>query len=155
MQVDIVEEPARRLGTVRHIGHYHDIGRAFGQLGQRLGAAAGPLFAGGAAMLGVFHDDPDTVPVDFLRSDASIVVPDDFVLPEGVTEQRLNGGRYATTVHTGAYEALAAVWERLRREWLPASGQQAASAPSFEIYLNDPGSTPKELLRTQLYLPLA
>lgn len=155
MNVEVVEQPARRLGTVRHVGHYHEIGRAFGQLGPRLGAAAGSLFAGGAAMVAVFHDDPDRVPAGQLRSDAAIVVPEGFALPDGLIEQRLDGGRYATTVHVGPYEQLGQVWQRLRREWLPSSGERAAARPSFELYVNDPGSTPKEQLRTQLFLPLA
>jgi AraC family transcriptional regulator len=39
-------------------------------------------------------------------------------------------------------------------EWLPASGERIANSPSYEIYRNTPMDTPKEKLRTDLYIPL-
>ena len=37
MHVDIESQPAYRLAAVRHLGPYNQIGRAFGELGRRLG----------------------------------------------------------------------------------------------------------------------
>lgn len=155
MHVDITQEPARRLATVRHIGPYNQIGRAFGQLGQALGPAAGALFAGGATMLALYHDAPDSVPPEALRADACVAVPDDFVLPPGLVEQRLPAGRYASTVHVGPYDQLGDVWQRFAGEWLPASGERAAASPAMETYLNNPETTPKAEWRTRLSIPLA
>lgn len=155
MHVDIETHPARRLATVRHLGPYNQIGRAFGELGQRLGPAMGALAMHGAAMIALYHDDPDSVAPADLRADAAMVVPDEFELPLGVTEQRLPAGRYASTLHVGPYEQLGDVWQRFMGEWLPASGERVASSPAVETYLNNPETTPKEQWRTLLSIPLA
>ena len=89
MHVDIETQPARRLATVRHLGPYNQIGRAFAELGQRLGPAMGMLFAQGGAMIALYHDAPESVAPDELRSDAGVVVPEDFALTSAVSEQRL------------------------------------------------------------------
>ena len=39
--------------------------------------------------------------------------------------------------------------------WLPESGHRIGSGVTFEIYRNTPADTPKEELRTELYVPLA
>lgn len=155
MQVDIDTQPARRLATVRHVGPYNQIGRAFADLGARLGPAMGMLAMGGAAMIALYHDAPDSVAPDELRSDAAVVVPEDFALPPGVVEQRLAAGRYASTVHVGPYDQLGDVWQRFMGEWLPASGERVAASPAMETYLNNPETTPKAEWRTQLSMPLA
>lgn len=154
MHVDIESQPACRLATVRHLGPYNQIGRAFGELGRRLGPAMGALAMHGAAMIALYHDAPDSVAPDELRSDAGVVVPDDFVLPQGVSEQRLPAGRYASTVHVGPYDQLGDVWQRFMGEWLPASGERVADSPAVEIYLNNPETTPKAEWRTRLSIPL-
>ena len=154
MHVDIETQPARRLATVRHLGPYNQIGRAFAELGQRLGPAMGMLFAQGGAMIALYHDAPESVAPDELRSDAGVVVPEDFALPSAVSEQRLPAGRYASTVHVGPYDQLGDVWQRFIGEWLPASGERVADSPAMEIYLNNPETTPKAEWRTRLSIPL-
>lgn len=155
MDVHIDLQPARRLAAIRHLGPYNQIGRAFAQLGQALGPAMGRLASGGAAMIALYHDDPESVAADALRSDAAMVVPEDFPLPAGVTEQRLPAGRYASTLHVGPYDQLGDVWLRFMGEWLPASGERVAESPALETYLNDPETTPKAEWKTLLSIPLA
>ncbi|MFN7978063.1 MAG: AraC family transcriptional regulator [Vicinamibacterales bacterium] len=155
MHVEIDQQPARRLATVRHIGPYNQIGRAFAELGRRLGPAMGALAMQGPAMIALYHDAPESVAPDELRSDAAVVVPDDFALPDGVVEQRLPAGRYASTLHVGPYEQLGDVWLRFMGEWLPASGERVAASPAVETYLNNPETTPKSEWRTLLSIPLA
>jgi AraC family transcriptional regulator len=153
MEVEFTTEPARRLGAVRHVGPYNQIGRAFAQLGHTLGPWM-PELAERGAMMALYHDDPRQVPPEALRADAAMVVPDDFVLPEGLVELRLPAGRYASTVHVGPYEHLGAVWQRFMGEWLPASGHTAAASPTLETYLNNPETTLKAEWRTRLSIPL-
>jgi AraC family transcriptional regulator len=154
MDVEIKQMPEQRVGTVRHIGPYNQISEAFG----RLGAIAGPagLFARpGVAMIALYHDDPESTPADRLRSDAALAVPGDTTLPADLVEQRLPAGRYASTMHVGAYEQLGDTWARFLGEWLPSSGKRMADGPSYELYLNDPTTTPKDQLRTEIYVPIA
>ena len=154
MDVEIIEMPELRVGAVPHVGPYNQISQAFG----RLGAIAGPagLFRQpGAAMIALYHDDPDSTPPDQLRSDAAIVVPEGVPLPAGLVEQRIAAGRYARTVHVGPYEQLGDVWARFMGEWLPASGHRLGAGASYEIYRNDPTKVPAAGLITELYISIA
>jgi AraC family transcriptional regulator len=153
MEVEIKDMPELRVGTVRHIGPYNQIPKAF----ERLGEIAGPagLLRHSSAMLAIYHDDPESTPQDQLRSDAALVVPDGVRLPKGLEEQHIAGGRYARTVHIGPYEQLGDIWARFLGEWIPASGNRIGDGVSYEIYLNTPEQVPKQELRTELYVPLA
>ncbi len=154
MNVTIKEMPELRLGTVRHIGPYQHISEAF----QRLGAIAGPagLISGpAAAMIGVYHDDPETTPPEELRSDAALAVSPEAQLPEGLVELRLPAGRYASMTHVGPYTQLGDAWARFMGEWLPNSGHRVGVGMSYEIYRNTPLEVPPAELRTEIYLPLA
>ena len=75
-------------------------------------------------------------------------------MPEGLTEVRIPAGRMARATHIGGYEGLNESWKRLSGEWLEQSGQRLGDGVSYEIYLNTPMDTPKEKLRTELYIPL-
>ena len=153
MNVEIKDLPARRLATVRHTGPYNQVGDAFQRL-NTLANEAGLFRYPGAAMLALYHDDPDATPPDQLRSDAGITVSDDVALPSGLAEQRMPAGRYACTVHHGPYDRLGDTWMRFMGEWLPASEHRIGAGASYEIYLNDPMSTPKEKLETEICIPI-
>jgi AraC family transcriptional regulator len=153
MNVTIEDMPAIRVAAVRHVGAYNRIVEAF----QRLGAIAAPagLQRDDAMMLAIYHDDPETTPVEQWLSDACLSVGEGVALPEGVFEQRLTPGLYARTTHLGPYRRLGDTWSRLMGEWLPRSGQRVGSGWSYEVYRNNPQDTPQDDLRTDLYLPLA
>lgn len=153
MHVDIVDKPSLRVATIRHIGPYMQINQAFEKLGQIAGGA-GLLGREPAAMVAIYHDDPESTPADQLRSDAGVVVPENVSLPEWLTEQRLPAGSYACALHVGPYELLGDVWQRLLGEWLPAHGKRVDGL-SYERYLNMPGDVPKEALRTEICVPIA
>lgn len=154
MQVDIRDIPELRVGGIPHRGPYNQISGTFARLGQIAGAA-GLFQQPGAAMVGIYYDDPESTPADQLRSDAGIVVPEGVALPAGLTEHHLPAGRYACTLHVGPYETLGDTWMRLMGEWLPASGERVSDASSYEYYLNDPQTTPKDRLETEIRIPLA
>ena len=155
MDVEIKQLPALRVAAVRHIGPYNEIGKAFDRLGQIAGPA-GLITPPATEMLALFHDDPDSTPLDQLKSDAGITVPADATLPAGLTEQHVPAGTYASAIHVGSYEHLPDAWARLKSEWLPASGRRPdRSGPSYEVYLNNPMTTPKEELRTEIRMPVA
>lgn len=152
MDVDIVQKPALRVASLRHIGPYMQINQAFEQLG-KIAERAGLLRNENAAMVVIYHDDPESTPPDELRSDAGVIVPDGITLPAPLTEQRLPAGAYACTVHVGPYERLGDTWRRLMGEWIPAHGRRV-DGPSYERYLNMPGSVPTAELRTEICVPV-
>ena len=153
MEVEIKDMPELRVATVRHVGPYNQIPKAF----EQLGAVAGPagLLRHSNTMIAIYHDDPESTPQEQLRSDAALVVPEGVSLPEGLAEQHIAAGRYAKTVHVGPYEQLGDVWARFLGEWVPASGNRIGEGVSYEIYKNMPGQVPKQELRTELYVQLA
>jgi AraC family transcriptional regulator len=152
MNVEIKEMNELRVATVEHVGPYNRISEAFARLGQIAGPAG--LFGPGAAMLGIYHDDPETTPAAELHSEAGITVSPSASLPRELGEARLPAGRYACTIHKGPYEGLGDTWARLMGEWLPRSGERIKGSASFEVYRNTPENTPKEQLETELYIPL-
>jgi AraC family transcriptional regulator len=153
MNVAIKDLPELRLAAVRHIGPYNRIAEAFQRL-EQITADTTLSRRPDREMLALYHDDPEAVPVDQLRSDAAFTVPNDVELPSGVTEIRIPAGRYAFTTYVGPYTGLGDVWAQLMGGWLPQSGHRVAG-PSFEIYRNTPLDTPPEKLETELYLPIA
>ena len=149
MDVQIVNQPDIRIAGIRHIGPYQEIGREFGRLG---GLLKGPPPAG-SQMLALFHDDPAVTPPDKLRSDAALTLPGKTPSASGLIEQHVPAGRYAKTIHKGGYEGLPAAWAALKNDWLPKSGHKMGH-PSYEIYLNNPMTTEKSELLTEIYLRL-
>jgi len=149
MDVTIVNQPDLRIAGIRHIGPYQEIGREFGRLG---GLLKGPPPAG-SQMIALYHDDPEVTPSDKLRSDAALSLPGKAPSPSGLIEQHIPAGRYAKAIHKGGYEGLPAAWAALKNEWLPKSGHKMGH-PSYEIYLNNPMTTEKAELLTEIYLRL-
>jgi AraC family transcriptional regulator len=154
MDVEIKQMPELRVATLRHVGPYNRISRAFERLHQIAGKQQ--LFGPDSAMLAIFHDDPETTPPSELRSDAGLVVSANASIPGELAEQRLPAGRYARTVHRGPYEQLGDSWSRFMGEWLRTSGQRMVEKGlAYELYRNTPADVPKDELITELYLPLA
>ena len=137
--VVLENRPALRVATVRHLGPYPEIAEAFHRLGA-LASESGLYAHARPAMLALYHDDPETTPAAELRSDAALVVDEDAVLPPGISEATVPGGRWAKTVHRGSYAGLGDAWARLMGEWLPASGNRVGAGPSYEVYVTDPVS---------------
>jgi len=151
VNVEIVDFPETRLAMVPHRGAYHQISKAFAQLGQLAGPAG--LFGPSAFMAAIYHDDPRTTPEAELRSEAAVSVQPDTELPRGLVEGRIPAGRYAKTTHVGPYEELMDVWPAFMKEGIPSSGHaMQKSGLSFELYRNTPMDTPKEKLLTELYV---
>lgn len=153
MDVSIVKQPRLRAAAVRHVGPYNRISEAFARL-HAIAAPAG-LLRPGAQMVGVYHDDPETVPENELRSDAAITVNDDATVPDALATLELPAGEYARATHLGPYELLGDAWAQLMGAWLPRSGRRIGQGLAYELYVNNPTNAKPDELRTELYLPLA
>jgi AraC family transcriptional regulator len=143
-----------RVVGIRHIGPYHEIGVAFDKLVSWAGPAG--VFGPTTKVIGVYHDNPDEVPAEQLRSDACVTVGSDFNAPEGMTDTEIAGGNYAIGTHVGHYRGLGDAWYHLMDKWLPESGKQLRRPEGafFEVYVDDCRTTPEEQVRTDLYVPI-
>jgi AraC family transcriptional regulator len=150
MDVTITQQPEIRVGTVRHIGPYLRIGRAFERLAALMATARRPV---PAQLLALYYDDPEVTPADTLRSDAALSFPPGTEVPPGLIERRVAAGRYATTIHVGSYERLGSAWAALRQE-IARHGWQPSGGVSYEIYLNDPATVPAAEQQTALFAPI-
>jgi len=152
MEATIKTIPPRRVAFVRHVGPYNECGPAWSKLCMRLGAEGrlGP----GVEFVGLSHDDPDVTPPDKLRYDACVAVDDDYEPAGEIGVQVIAGGEYAMTTHHGPYDRLNETYAELCGQWIPHRERTIRAAPCFEIYLNDPESTPPEELLTDIHIPL-
>lgn len=150
MEVNIRKVEAMTLACVRHVGPYEECKPAW----DKICAWAGPkgLLGPDTACIGICHDDPETTPPDQIRYDACITCAETEI-PEGeVNPFTIPEGEYAVCRHVGPYEKLKESWGWLAGEWLPASGKGFGKNVCFEMYMNDPETTPPEELITDIYL---
>ncbi|HQP35230.1 MAG TPA: GyrI-like domain-containing protein [Polyangiaceae bacterium] len=117
-------------------------------------AASRGLFGPSTRVIGVTLDDPRTTEESKMRFDACITV-DREVEPEGeIGRKALAGGKYAVFVHAGPYDGFQKTYEQIFSVWLPSSGERLRDDPCFEVYVNDPGHTKPEDLRTEIWIPV-
>jgi AraC family transcriptional regulator len=152
MDVTIKHLAPMRVGFLRHIGPYHEVGKTWESLTMFLGKEG--LIGGDSQFLGVCHDDPAVTPPDKVRYDACVTVPDEFQPQGDIGVQVVPGGQYAVMTHFGPYDKLGESYAQLLGQWLPRSNRHLATTPCFEIYLNSPENTEPEDLITDLYAPL-
>jgi AraC family transcriptional regulator len=152
MDVKIEHIEPFRVAFMRHVGPYDTCGSTW----ERFCSVLGPrgLISDQSVFLGICHDDPEVTPPDKVRYDACMRVDEGFEPPEEIAVQEVDGGDYAVVTHHGPFDRLAETYAFVYGQWLPQSKRDLRAAPGFEIYLNDPGSTPPEELLIELHIPL-
>jgi AraC family transcriptional regulator len=151
-QATIREQPTITVAALAHRGDYQAIPNTFVRLAAMVGALGelGP----GTRSFGIYYDDASVTPVEALRADACITVPDDWTLSGDLERREIRGGRYAVALHVGPYSELSHLYTWLYGTWLAQSGEEVADAPCVEEYLNDARIFPPSELRTEIWLPL-
>ena len=144
--------PPLRLAAIDHTGSYMQIGRAFEPLFGWF--AARGLLGPQTRSIGVYYDDPFSVPEDELRSRAGLVVDEAFRCEPPLIETTVPGGRHAVLRHKGPYATMRSAYQWLFGAWLAQSGEEVEDAPVYEEYLNNPRDTAPADLLTDIYLPL-
>ncbi len=150
--ITIKTMPAQTAATVEHTGSYMAIGQAFDTLFGQLGARG--MITPDLRMIGIYYDDPGSVPEDELRSRAGILVAGDTDIEAPLEQADIPGGPCAVLTHKGPYADMRAAYEWLYGEWLLQSGKEPADQPVYEVYLNNPRDTAPNDLLTEIYLPL-
>lgn len=150
MPIDVIVQnhPERRVAGLWHRGPYNTIADAWKRVAPIAGAAG--LFGAGAESLGVFLDDPATVPAAELRSFAGLTLRPGAAVPAGLEEYVVPGGRYATAIHCGGYATLMRTWTMLLHQIQADPKFQPTWEVSMEIYLNDCTQVPEAELRTMV-----
>lgn len=152
-QVETITITKLRLAAIEHQGDYHLIPKVFERL-MTIAATTG-LLTPESRSIGIYHDDPVSVPQHNLRSAACVSVPKEWMPSGDLVELSVEGGRYARIVHTGPYAELKTAYEWLYQTWLPNSGEELRNLPCLEEYLNDPRQVPAKDLKTAVLMPLA
>ncbi|MBC8064098.1 MAG: GyrI-like domain-containing protein, partial [Chlorobia bacterium] len=153
MKLEVIDMPAKRLAGVRHIGPYHEIGAAFGELGQKAGPL-GLIRKPKTMMIGVYFDDPATTPVNELQSIAAITVEESDNIGD-LAEAELPPGKYLQGEFVGHYSGLGEAWDQFYGKQIAEGGYTLRDGACFEVYVSDHDSTPPDELVTHLYAPIA
>ena len=118
---------------------------AFGTLGRTIGEAG--AFGDGPPGLIVHEMDRGSMTVEVFMPIARSFTP-----PPGVAIRTLRGGRVATTVHEGPYDAIGAAYQSVTA-WI-ADHREVSTGPPRERYLNDPHAG-DAVPRTRIEFPVA
>ena len=152
MKVEIRQLQSLRVAFIRHTGPYSEVGQTWDRLLTFMGKEG--YLAGNPMMLGICHDDPEVTPPDKIRYDACLAVDESFSPTGDIGIQTVDGGEYAVTTHHGPYNNVGRTYSELLGQWIPRSGHELRNQPCFEVYVNDPQSTPPEELLTDIFVPI-
>ena len=128
-----------------------DYGKAYEQLWTVIKAQK--LFTKGIESICISYDDPKITEGSLQRSDVCLAIHKPATPQEEVSCKTLAGGKYAVFFYQGSYENLSQVYDTAVR-WVIDHQYTLREEPFFEKYLNDARRTPKEKLKTEIYIPI-
>ncbi|WP_019535545.1 AraC family transcriptional regulator [Paenibacillus ginsengihumi] len=135
MEMTIETLPQYRIAYVRQVGPY---GPANIQAMEKLKgwARSKNLLTESAILFGIPQDNPETTPPETCRYDACIVISQDVVLDDAISEGMMSGGEYAVfkVKHTAedVQKAWADCFPALQRK-----GYQMDKRPVMERYVGE------------------
>lgn len=149
----IVTLEPKNLIYVALIGAYGslDYGKAYEQLWAVIKAQK--LFTKGIESICISYDDPKITEGSLQRSDVCLAIHKPATPQQEVSCKTLAGGKYAVFFYQGSYENLSQVYDTAVR-WVIDHQYTLREEPFFEKYLNDARRTPKEKLKTEIYIPI-
>lgn len=128
-----------------------DYGKAYEQLWAVIKAQK--LFTKGIESICISYDDPKITEGSLQRSDVCLAIHKPATPQEEVSCKTLAGGKYTVFFYQGCYENLSQVYDTAVR-WVIDQQYTLREEPFFEKYLNDARRTPKEKLKTEIYIPI-
>ena len=154
LKSEIKNVEARNVIYIRLSGDYklNDYGGTWGRLFQFVKEQNLPM--GEPMPLCIYHDDPKVTPVEKLRTDVCMVLPEPTTPKGDVGFKILPAGRYAVFMYKGSYEHLQGVYDTIYGKYLPEMECTLRDEASAERYMNDPCTTAPEDLLTEIYIPI-
>ena len=128
-----------------------DYGKSYEQLWAVIKAQK--LFTKGIESICISYDDPKITEGSLQRSDVCLAIHKPATPQEEVSCKTLAGGKYAVFFYQGCYENLSQVYDTAVR-WVIDHQYTLREEPFFEKYLNNARRTPKEKLKTEIYIPI-
>ena len=149
----IVTLEPKNLIYVALTGAYGSLeyGKAYEQLWAVIKAQK--LFTKGIESICISYDDPKITEGSLQRSDICLAIHKSATPQDEVSCKTLAGGKYAVFFYQGSYENLSQVYDTAVR-WVIDQQYTLREEPFFEKYLNDARRTPKEKLKTEIYIPI-
>ena len=153
MNVKLIDRQPVTVAYLRHLGPYGEPISLFWQNTYYLWAATNNLLE--QPRYGISHDDPSITAAEKCRYDACAEVAPNFVASGGAFKTVIPGGKYAVLRFKGPGEQVGEAWAALLRDWLPSSGLQLDSRPSFEYYPKDAACDPRTgALECEICIPV-
>jgi AraC family transcriptional regulator len=138
------------VAFIRHVGPYEAISD---QLWQRLAEwASARRLPRDLIFLGIAHDAPGITPLDKLRFDAAIVVPEPFSADGPIGHQVVGPNEFAVTTHVGHYRTLPRAYGTIVSRVGRLKGYALGALPSIEFYRTTRVDANHEMNHTEIYL---
>ncbi|MEJ2641709.1 MAG: AraC family transcriptional regulator [Desulfosarcinaceae bacterium] len=83
-----------------------------------------------------------------------VLIEPRLAVPPPLSTMKMAAGRVAIFDHQGPYEYLLQTWAMAYNGWLPRSGEALRDLAPFEIYVNNPDTTPPDRRRTRVCVPI-
>ena len=145
---NIKELSEREVACVSFTGNFIGKPEIFAGLFNKLCGWAGPkgLMTQATVFLASYENCPETTPLEELRLDICMSIPQDTETDGGIQKKLLPGGTYAAMhCELAGPEEYETVWKDLV-EWADSNHYQMdMSRPSYEVYLNNPDEHPEKL----------
>lgn len=130
-------EPIKTI-AISHTGDYSGIGNAFEKLAAWAGA--NNLWAASPKMAGVYHDHPEEVPTDQLRSEACLENLSDIEPGEGMIHYTISGGKYFVMQVEVTMAEYKEAWDKVY-VILHEQGYEIDTRDHYELYISCVGDT--------------
>jgi len=91
--VKVEDAPKRRLAAMAHVGVYNDVSKSYEKVAAVF--TTRDLWNHARGMVGIYYDDPSTVPEAELRSHDAVGLADDVAIPDPLEEVLIGGNESA------------------------------------------------------------
>lgn len=160
--VEVVTFDPEYVICMRHSGPYDGVSETWRRLSSY--AMENGIAGHATRAIGLTYGDPTRAPTDELYYDACLTLDRDhlsswisrFESRSGVRLETIGSGTNATILYRGPHSEIGRAYDVL----LDAAAQLAGvhsdliGPPFYEIYLNDPRTTPSQELLTEVHVPL-